>query len=327
MGDPALISGMGDLISPEFTGGSLNLEELEKQFLGAQARVTNPEEKLRADLTATARELGLDFADLTPREGTPIGTRTNTPNYVSPRETLRDTFARTPTPRPESTPRGETSNGASPRESYSGDNFGFQYSSPRPFSVVTEEQEHRQHINSVMSDMRTPVVSFDAAKEHDDKLLLLAEIDELKNQLSAIGADISNVGAVGPHSSMDDIKTVRNVLRLKDDRHKYSQLANELIMLGAHAVEELFNGERVWLGRYRPDMRGWHNHVQVKLRRMQYDLSNFTGSIVQDYNIGSSTRLFMELIPSAILYSKQKSTSMSAAAERPPGSGMSRFDE
>jgi hypothetical protein len=307
MGDPALISGMGDLISPEFTGGSLNLDELEKQFLGARARTTNPEEKLRADLTATARELGLDFADLTPREGTPIGTRTNTP---------RETFSRIPTPRPESTPRDDT-----PRD----DNFGFQYSSPRPFAAVTEEQEHRQHINSVMSDMRAPVVSFDAAKEHDDKLLLLAEIDELKNQLSAIGADISNVGAVGPQNSMDDIKTVRNVLRLKDDRHKYSQLANELIMLGAHAVEELFNGERVWLGRYRPDMRGWHNHVQVKLRRMQYDLSNFTGSIVQDYKIGSSTRLFMELIPSAILYSKQKSTNMST--ERPAGSGMSRFDE
>ncbi len=308
MGDPALISGMGDLISPEFTGGSLNLEDLEKQFLGARARVTNPEEKLRADLTATARELGLDFADLTPREGTPIGTRTNTPrNDATPLQRASTPYG---SPRPESTPR---------------DDFGFQYSSPRPFSVVTEEQEHRQHINSVMSDMRTPVVSFDAAKEHDDKLLLLAEIDELKNQLSATGTDISNVGAVNPQSSMDDIKTVRNVLRLKDDRNKYSQLANELIMLGAHAVEELFNGERVWLGRYRPDMRGWHNHVQVKLRRMQYDLSNFTGSIVQDYNIGSSTRLFMELIPSAILYSKQKSTSMTTT-ERPLGSGMARFE-
>ncbi len=311
MGDPALITGMGDLISPEFSGGSLNLEELEQQFLGSRAKTINPEEKLRADLAATARELGLDFADLTPRDGTPIGTRANTPrdNSFGDRNPIS---ARSPTPRPAYTPPPE-------------ENFNFDYSSPRPFAAVTEEQEYRQQIKSVMSDIRSPVVTLDEAKAHDDKLLLLAEIDELKNQLSAIGADISKVDAVSARDSMDDIKTVRNVLRLKDDRHKYSQLANELIMLGAHAVEELFNGDRVWLGRYRPDMRGWHNHVQVKLRRMQYDLSNFTGSVVQDFNIGSSTRLFMELIPSAILYSKQKSTSITT--ERPIGSGMSRFDE
>jgi len=315
MGDPALITGMGDLISPEFSGGSLNLEELEQQFLGSRAKTINPEEKLRADLAATARELGLDIADLTPRDGTPIGTRANTPHDTSDygfgnfKNPVSD---RTPTPRPAYSPPPE-------------DNFNFEYSSPRPFAAVTEEQEYRQQIKSVMSDIRSPVVTLDEAKAHDDKLLLLAEIDELKNQLSATGTDISNVGTVTARDSMDDIKTVRNVLRLKDDRNKYSQLANELIMLGAHAVEELFNGERMWLGRYRPDMRGWHNHVQVKLRRMQYDLSNFTGSIVQDFNIGSSTRLFMELIPSAILYSKQKSTSIST--ERPIGSGMSRFDE
>jgi len=313
MGDPALISGMGDLISSEFTGGSLDLEALERQFLGsAKKNTVNQEEKLRADLAATARELGMDFADFTPRDGTPLGTRTNTPLERSSTP-MMPVSARTPTPRPSSTPRED-------------DGFSFSYASPRPFAAVTEEQEHRQHINSVISDMRTPVVSLDAAKEQDDKLLLLAEIDELRSQLSATGSDIAGVRNVNPQDSIDDIKTVRNILRLKDDRSKYGQLANELIMLGAHAVEELFDGQRLWLGRYRPDMRGWHNHVQVKLRRMQYDLSNFTGTVVQDFNIGPTARLCFELLPSAILYSKQKVSNFSST-ERPLGSGMSRFDE
>jgi len=77
-------------------------------------------------------------------------------------------------------------------------------------------------------------------------------------------------------------------------------------MFGAHALEEIFDGKRVWFNRYSPDLTGWHNTVNVKLRRMRYDTSNLVSGVMQDYNIGSTTRIALELVPSMFLHSKMR---------------------
>jgi len=71
-------------------------------------------------------------------------------------------------------------------------------------------------------------------------------------------------------------------------------------------MEELFNGENVWLGRYSPDLTGWHSQVQVKLRRMRHDTSTLVSGIMSDYNIGPGLRILLELVPSMFMYSKMR---------------------
>ncbi len=76
------------------------------------------------------------------------------------------------------------------------------------------------------------------------------------------------------------------------------------MLFGAYALEELFDGKRMWLGRYQPDLTGWHNNVNVKLKRMRHDTGQLMSGIMHDYNIGSGARLLLELVPNLVLYSK-----------------------
>jgi hypothetical protein len=96
------------------------------------------------------------------------------------------------------------------------------------------------------------------------------------------------------------------MLRHKNDHARYCSFAEEFLIFGAYALEELFDGKRKWFGRYQPDLTGWHNHVNVKIKRMQHDTSKIVSEVMQDYNIGSGARLLLELVPSMILYSKMR---------------------
>jgi hypothetical protein len=47
------------------------------------------------------------------------------------------------------------------------------------------------------------------------------------------------------------------VLRLKNDRNRYSSFAEEMILSMAYGLEYLFDGEKEWFGR-KPDLVGWN---------------------------------------------------------------------
>jgi hypothetical protein len=76
--------------------------------------------------------------------------------------------------------------------------------------------------------------------------------------------------------------------------------------MGAHGLEELFDGKRMWFDKYQPDLTGWHNNVNTKLKRMRHDTGQIVSSIMHDYNISPSVRILMELVPNMILYSNQR---------------------
>jgi hypothetical protein len=78
------------------------------------------------------------------------------------------------------------------------------------------------------------------------------------------------------------------------------------MMFAAYALEDLFDGKQVWFGRWSPDLTGWHNNLNVKLKRVRYDTGLVVGGIMEDYNIGPGTRIALEILPNAFLYSKMK---------------------
>lgn len=294
MGDPLLVKGFGNLISPDALGGEIDINELEKQLYGESTQQNRSyAEKAQAMMAATAANLGLalggDFNSSF--AGTPIATPTGTPRpQYTPRPTPRPETP-TPTPIPSATPMPSAIPMPSVISSY---------------EEMTNEEIQRERISSVMGHMGGgPAISFAAEKARDEKLQLLAEIDDLRDQLKASNCRTDGIREVDGNSTLEEVLTVRNILRFKDDRIKYSAMANELIMFLAYGIEELFNGEREFFG-YKFDMRGWSSHVQVKLRRIQTELSNITSNIFEETGISPAFRIGLELIPSAVIYSRTR---------------------
>lgn len=175
---------------------------------------------------------------------------------------------------------------------------------------LTEEQERRQHINAVMGDLRHETrTSFGIERERvqDVKASKLEQIGQLRLALEEDGIDCTAVGNPTMESTMTEIDSVLNILRLKNDRNRYSSLAEEVLLGGAEAIETVLDGTRaIPLIGWKPDYRGYHNTLNVKLHRMRYETSSLVGSIIQKHNIGSTARILMEILPSFFLYPRQQ---------------------
>lgn len=173
---------------------------------------------------------------------------------------------------------------------------------------MTMEQQKQSHVDNVLKDLdedKELEFDIDREKERDDKNSLLEQIDTLRSSLEDDGVDISGIPNVARNDNIVDIQNVYKILVLKNDRNRYCSFAEELILSAALGMEFLFDGKKDWFGR-RPDLTGWSNTVRVKLRRMRYTTSTFVQEIMQEYHLSSGARLALELIPSMILYTKQK---------------------
>ena len=175
---------------------------------------------------------------------------------------------------------------------------------------VTNEQERRRHINSVVSDIRGETrTTFGVERERvqDIKASKLEQIGQLRMTLEEEGIDCGGVNNPQPESPMEEIDSVLNILRLKNDRNRYSSLAEEVILGFAEGVEAVFDGSRtVPLVGWRPDYTGYHNTVNIKLHRMRFETSQVVGNIIQKYNVGPTARIARELLPSFFLYPRQQ---------------------
>jgi hypothetical protein len=175
---------------------------------------------------------------------------------------------------------------------------------------LTDEQERRRHINSVVADIRGETrTTFGVERERvqDIKASKLEQIGQLRMTLEDEGIDCSSVSNPNSDSPMAEIDSVLNILRLKNDRNRYSSLADEVILGVAEGIETVFDGTRaVPLLGWRPDYTGYHNTVNVKLHRMRFETSQIVGNIIERYNIGPTARIVMELLPSFFLYPRQQ---------------------
>ena len=174
----------------------------------------------------------------------------------------------------------------------------------------TDEQRRRRHINSVVSDIRGETrTSFgvEAERVQDLKASKLEQIGQLRMTLEEEGIDCGSVGNPTSASQMAEIDSVLNILRLKNDRNRYSSLAEEVILGMAEGIETVFDGTReVPILGWKPDYTGYNATINVKLHRMRFETSQVVGNIIQRFNIGPTSRIIMELLPSFFLYPRQQ---------------------
>jgi hypothetical protein len=175
---------------------------------------------------------------------------------------------------------------------------------------MTEEQQRRAHINSVVADMRKETrTTFGVEKERiqDEKATKLEQIAQLKLVLEEEGYKCDKVGSPTLESSMEEIDGVLAVLRLRNDRNRYSSLAEEIFVGGAEMLETVCDGTRAMpiIG-WKPDYTGYSQTVAVKLHRMRFETAQVVGTIIEKFRIGSAARIVLELLPSIFLYPRQQ---------------------
>jgi hypothetical protein len=183
-------------------------------------------------------------------------------------------------------------------------------SGPPRLARLTEEQDRRGHINAVIGDMRHETrTSFGVEFERttDVKSSKLEQIGQLRMTLEEEGINCDAVGTPTMDSPVEEIDSVLSILKLKNDRNRYSSLAEEIILGVAEGVETVLDGTRaIPVMGWKPDYTGYHNTVNVKLHRMRFETSQVVGNVIEKFNVGPNARIFMELLPSFFLYPRQQ---------------------
>ncbi|GAG00306.1 unnamed protein product, partial [marine sediment metagenome] len=150
-----------------------------------------------------------------------------------------------------------------------------QYYSPPPqydrrVHAYTQEQTKKEHIDGVISNIRTETrntFSTDMERAQDQKASKIEQIASIKMALAEEGIDTAMINTPLMSSAMEEIDSTLNLLLMKNNRYRYSSLAEEVISAGAEVLESVFDGTRtVPIVNITPDYTGYSSTVNVKLR-------------------------------------------------------------
>jgi hypothetical protein len=173
---------------------------------------------------------------------------------------------------------------------------------------ITDEHQHKAKVMEVFTDMRkenTTGFSMNIERTRDAKANKIEQISNICSSLDEEGIDIKGFQIPTIDSSMEEIDSILNLVNMKMNRTRYSSLFEEIVMGGAEFMESKLDGTRsIPPFGWKPDYSGYSNTVSVKLHRMRYETSRLVGTGMEKMNIGSTTRILMELLPSLLLYPK-----------------------
>lgn len=175
----------------------------------------------------------------------------------------------------------------------------------------SRQEISKNPLDDVLRELRNETVTEYAAEREDvrdRKSRKLEEIAQLKGILHDEGVDVSTVHVPTLEDSEDKIDSVLKILRLKNDRIRYSSLAEEMILGAAECIETVLDGTReIPVVGWKPDYTDYHNTVSVKLHRMRFETSQLINDAIQGWKLGPMTRIAVELLPSFFLYPRQRS--------------------
>ena len=184
----------------------------------------------------------------------------------------------------------------------------FSWKDPKLREATIDEYKTQLVGNVMRTVNQENVFDFSNENEEDKKVMMLEEIDILVEVLKSEDIDISRIRLPDITSTLKEINCTRDRLHLMNNRTRSRIFAEEIIMVGTYLTEKFLDGQHEYFG-YRPDVTGWTNTVNIKLRRMRYDTSNLVNKVISHHQLGPMTRILMELVPSLILYSRSRKNS------------------
>lgn len=309
MTDRSAIGGLSNLVNrsnvnPQIAG---NLRKIESDMMSGQGSSEKTTNKIIQDeLANIASRLGVEPAQFSVNSTTPKNDTVSIqqPDYQPP-QSYQPSQSYQPTQQYEGEQTDEYTTGEEEAD--------YDY---EPQQYQTEEQYRRGQIANMMGGMAPyQEQGFEDERKEDARNSMLEQIDFFRGVLEAEEVDLSHLPTVTHKSSFTEIENTLKILKFKYDRVRFSTLADEILMLGAYGLEELFDGERVWFNKYRPDLTGWHKNLRVKLRRMKHNTSTIVGQFVQDYNIGPVLSTLIEIIPNMVHHSFENNRKRSKSVQ------------
>lgn len=184
-------------------------------------------------------------------------------------------------------------------------NDKYQYKDKHYYNL-TREQQNQNIVDNALSEYDDNM-NFDLDDEikKEKKMMLLEEIDELRDDMIKDGINIDKVEIVNQHSDLETIENVKRLLKLKYNRYQYSGYAEDMIVSGFEMLEYICDGKTEILG-LKPDLTDYTNTVRCKLHRLRHETSEITNNIVQQYDIGPVMRILLSLIPGAFIHSSMR---------------------
>jgi hypothetical protein len=336
MSDIHIVTGMDAIVNPDNVKPGIDLKELERKMISGgliKQKTRDPQDRFNEELQDAAKKLGISFGEVTQKPSLRNDVIADSTRVESMRNKYQEKVASPPPPDHSDYTEKANPYARSNYDSYKSDVYSEQksdvYSEQKSdFSYKSEpsyrsesypsqntsellsrsqEQTRREHIDSIMGTDSSITYSLEKEKKEDQKSAMLAEIDSLISSLTEEDVNLERIPKVDQASTYEQVEAVLRMLRHKNDHIRYSSFFEEFMLFGAYGLEELFDGKRMWFGRYQPNAEGWHNNVNVKLRRMRHDTGQLVSGAMQDYNIGPGARILLELIPNLFLYTKMKS--------------------
>jgi len=161
-------------------------------------------------------------------------------------------------------------------------------------------------INNVLSDLRgVSKTSHTKQNEEirDQKNFKLEQIQELKKILKEDGVSCDDYNDLTINNTIGEIDAVLENLRYKNNRQRYSEIANEALISTAEFIESIFDGtKKIPILGYKPNYQGYHNTLHSKLHRMRFDTAEVVGDLLKSLKVSPPLRVAIEILPGFLAY-------------------------
>lgn len=176
---------------------------------------------------------------------------------------------------------------------------------------ITEEQKKQKTMQLAMSRItgttdEDPEFTdeIDKEEEEEEKAVLLEKIYYLRSLLEEDNERVDNIPTVTSDAPLSQIKAVARMYESRNKRKRTASIFEDLFNVACMAMEYFFDGEKDYFG-VKPDMRGYSQTANMKLRRMQNETSTLVTNFTTNNGISPLGMIALELVPSAIYYSSR----------------------
>src|SRR6202522_1834379 len=304
--DSTNLIGISKLINVHHINSNLNLDAIEKSIIGSTKIRSVPENDPAKEFKNTIRELSIDTG-INLDEGEDNDSKKESESESGSGSAGSESASRSNSSSSSNSSRSASKSGSSSSSSQSSSSESESESSAHKHRSSHRSDNNRHiHLDKALNTYSgNNDTNLELENEEDMKTILLEDIDTLKEELEQDQVDITRIPNLDRKSDIDEVRKIHKMLRMKYDRKRCNSFGTEIILASAQGLEYLFDGKKKW-GPYNPDLTGWSNTIRPKLRRMKYETSTIVANIMQAYNIGPMARVGLELIPSAILYSRMR---------------------
>jgi hypothetical protein len=313
------LSGLTTLLNPELVNKDINLQKEEQRILNGDETITivSNNDKDLDEILKLSKELNINLDGL-PKTN-PLDALSDT-KASSVAASHKSTVIPTPTP---------VSNMKMVEESLSAPPI-----QKKSMEFITEEHKKKNTVNSVLETMRggtggQNVYSTQAEQAKDLRDGKLEQIYELRDALAEEGVDVSAIPIPSVSSPVEEIDSILHLLTRKNNRYKYSSMAEEFLSGGAELIETFFDGTRtIPVLNIAPDYTGYSNNVNAKLHRLRFETSQIVGNAIERHNVSPLSRVLMELVPGFVLYPRirYKQTTSKPATKLSSSSSSNAFN-